>query len=79
MMDPETRPVHIDVKVPDMEEGEGIGEVDIALVVKADEKPIQPADLADSAGSQKKQVFFRRFVQKLVLPENRPSTVLSLV
>lgn len=62
-----------------MEEGEGIGEVDVALVVKDDVKPIQPSDLANSAGSQKKRVFFRRFVQKLVSSGNRSSTVLSFV
>ncbi|PBK83999.1 kinase-like protein [Armillaria gallica] len=55
---PETHPVHVDVEVPDMEEGEGINEVDIALVVNNNEKPIQPADLADSAGSRKNRVFF---------------------
>ncbi len=76
---PETHSVHIDVEVPDMEEGEGIGEVDVAVVVKADEMPIQPADLVDSAGSQKKRVFFRRFVQRLVLPGSRSSTVLFFV
>ncbi len=76
---PETHPVYIDVEVPDMEEGEGIGEVDVALVVKDDVKPIQPSDLANSAGSQKKRVFFRRFVQKLVSSGNRSSTVLSFV
>ncbi len=76
---PETHSVHIDVEVPVMEEGEGIGEVDVALVVKADEMPIQPADLVNSADSQKKRVFFRRFVQKLVLPRNRSSTVLFFV
>ncbi|KAG7441921.1 uncharacterized protein BT62DRAFT_1010948 [Guyanagaster necrorhizus] len=47
---PETHPVHVDVsEVPDMEEGEGIGEMNIALVVKDDENDIQPADLADDA------------------------------
>ncbi|KAK0204232.1 serine/threonine protein kinase, negative regulator of sexual conjugation and meiosis [Desarmillaria ectypa] len=76
---PETHPVNVDVEVPDMEEGEGIDEVDVALVVKGDEKPIQQADLADSTGSQKKRVFFRRFVQKLVPSGNRSSTVLSFV
>ncbi len=74
---PETHPVHIDVEVPDIE-GEGIGEVDVALVVKADKKPIQPAGLANSAGLQEKRVFFRRIVHKLVPPGNRPSTVLFL-
>ncbi|KAK0215597.1 kinase-like domain-containing protein [Armillaria fumosa] len=76
---PETHPVHIHVEVPDMEEGVGIGEVDVAVVVEADEKPIQPADLANNAGSQKKRVFFRRFVQKLVSSGNRSSTVLSFI
>ncbi|KAK0449663.1 serine/threonine protein kinase, negative regulator of sexual conjugation and meiosis [Desarmillaria tabescens] len=76
---PETHPVHVDVEVPDMEEGEGIGEVDVASVVKDDEKPIQPADLVDSASSQKKRVFFRRFVQKLVPSGNRSSSILSFV
>ncbi len=51
----------------------------MALIVKADEKPTQPADLADSAGSQKKQVVFRRLVQKLVSSGNRSLTVLSFV
>ncbi|KAG7441938.1 uncharacterized protein BT62DRAFT_1010974 [Guyanagaster necrorhizus] len=36
-------------------EGEGIGELDIAFVVKDDDNDIQPADLADGAGSQKKR------------------------
>ncbi|KAK0232031.1 hypothetical protein EDD85DRAFT_955867 [Armillaria nabsnona] len=77
---PETHPVHIDIKVPDMEEGEGIGEVDVALVtVKAGEKPTQPAGLANSVGLQEKRVLFRQFVHKLVLPGNRPSTVLSFI
>ncbi|KAK0447307.1 hypothetical protein EV421DRAFT_1733852 [Armillaria borealis] len=71
------RPVHTDVEVPDME-GEGIGEVDVALVVKNYEKP-QPADLANSTGLQEKWVFFRRFVQKLVSPGNRSSAVLFIV
>ncbi|KAG7441986.1 uncharacterized protein BT62DRAFT_462807 [Guyanagaster necrorhizus] len=77
---PETHPVHVDVsEVPHMEEGEGIGEVDIALVVKDDENDIQPTDFADGAGSQNKRGFFRRFVQKLVASWDTLSRIFALV
>ncbi|PBK83503.1 hypothetical protein ARMGADRAFT_1089348 [Armillaria gallica] len=60
------------VEVPDMEERDSIDGVE------DDEKP-QLSALADSAGSQKKRMFFRRIVQKLVSPGNRSSTFLSFV
>lgn len=54
---PETHPIHVEMDVPDMEDGEDLGE---ALHIEMHVKPTKPVEV-----TLPKKVFFRRFIEKL--------------